>query len=52
MKREGAILNKSYDFALDIINIYDDIRINRKEFTLSKQLVRCGTSIGANVTEA
>jgi len=48
MKREGVILRKSYDFAIDIIKQYDDIRINKKEFTLSKQMVRCGTSIGAN----
>jgi len=52
MKREGAILRKSYDFALEIVKLYDDIRENKKEFTLSKQLARSGTSIGANVTEA
>ena len=51
MKREGMILRKSYDFALDIIACYDNVRINLKEFTLSKQLVRCGTSIGANANE-
>jgi len=52
MDRKGAILRKSYDFALEIVKVYDDIRDNRKEYTLSKQLVRSGTSIGANANEA
>jgi len=52
MKKEGAILSKSYDFSLEIIKQYDNIRIEKKEFTLSKQLVRCGTSIEANANEA
>ena len=41
----------SFDFSLQIINLYK-ILIDRKEFVLSKQLLRCGTSIGANVEEA
>jgi four helix bundle protein len=37
---------------LDIIALYDEIREKKKEFTISKQFVRSGTSIGANATEA
>ena len=44
--------DKSYSFALHIINLYKYLVENRKEFVLSKQLVRSGTSIGANVEEA
>ncbi|OGU12711.1 MAG: four helix bundle protein [Ignavibacteria bacterium GWB2_35_12] len=45
------IKDKSFDFALDIINLYKKLKENN-EFILSKQLLRAGTSIGANVAEA
>lgn len=48
---EGPIYKKSFDFALKIIMLYQQL-IGEKEFVLSKQLLRCGTSIGANVNEA
>jgi len=51
MENENLIIKKSYDFALRIINVYKYL-LNKKEFVLSKQLLRSGTSIGANVTEA
>ena len=47
----NIIKNKSYQFSLDIINMYKKM-IAQKEFILSKQLLRSGTSIGANVEEA
>jgi four helix bundle protein len=50
-KKQNIIKDKSYKFALDIINIYKQM-LNQNEFILSKQLVRSGTSIGANVEEA
>jgi four helix bundle protein len=50
-KKPNIIKDKSYKFALDIINIYKQM-INQNEFILSKQLVRSGTSIGANIEEA
>ena len=50
-KKSNIIKDKTYKFALDIINIYKQM-INQNEFILSKQLVRSGTSIGANVEEA
>lgn len=35
-----------------IVNLYKYLTNQKKEYTLSKQLLRCGTSVGANVTEA
>lgn len=51
MKNENPILNKSYDFAKDIVFLYKQMIAN-KEFVLSRQLIRSGTSIGANIEEA
>lgn len=48
----NAILEKSKRFAIDIINLYKDLSDNKKEYVLSKQMLRAGTSIGANVKEA
>jgi four helix bundle protein len=42
---------KAFDFSLLIIQLYKKM-IEQKEFVLSKQLLRCGTSIGANIEEA
>ena len=51
MKTENKILELSFEFSLQIIQLYK-ILVERKEFVLSKQLLRSGTSIGANVEEA
>ena len=51
MKKPNIIKEKTYKFALDIIKIYQQM-IKQNEFILSKQLVRSGTSIGANIEEA
>ena len=51
MNNEKVIENKSYDFARRIIKVYKYL-IRNKEYILSKQLLRSGTSIGANVVEA
>ena len=45
------IKQKSFTFAIEIVTLYK-ILSERKEFVLSKQLLRSGTSIGANVREA
>ena len=52
-QKEGAnpVLDKSYDFALTIIDLYRQLH-QRNEYIISKQLLRSGTSIGANVEEA
>ncbi len=49
--KSNIILDKSFDFALAIIEEYKKMR-KEKEFVLSKQLLKSGTSIGANVNEA
>lgn len=49
---ESIIANKSMDFAVRIVNLYRYLCETKKEYVLSKQLLRCGTSIGANVREA
>lgn len=49
--KENLIQQKTYDFALKIINISRQMQLN-KEFVLSRQLLKSGTSIGANVEEA
>lgn len=43
---------KSFDFAVRTVNLYKYLTTEKKENILSKQLLRCGTSIGANVSEA
>ena len=52
MKRDNVVQTKSYDFAIRIVKVYKYLCENKKEFTLSKQLLRSGTSIGANIEEA
>jgi len=49
--KENVVLNKSFNFALEIIELYKILK-NKNEFIISKQLLRSGTSIGANVEEA
>lgn len=49
--KQNLIQEKSFSFALQIITVYKSL-IKEKEFVLSKQLLRSGTSIGANVEEA
>jgi len=44
--------SKCLDFGVEIVNIYKHLCADKKEFVLSKQLLRCGTSIGANLVEA
>jgi four helix bundle protein len=51
MQKENIILDKSFEFALRIIDLFKQMT-EQKEFVLSKQLLRSGTSIGANVEEA
>ena len=49
---ESVIRTKSYAFAIRIVNAYKFLTDTRKEFVLSKQLLRSGTAIGALVAEA
>ncbi len=52
MKTRSIVEEKSYAFALRIIKLYRHLAEDKKEYVLSKQILRCGTSIGANVKEA
>lgn len=45
------IMTKSFDFALDIIDLYDELK-KRNHFEIARQVIRSGTSIGANIREA
>lgn len=49
--KENVIYTKSFDFTIQIINLYKSMCTN-KEYVLSKQLLRSGTRIGANISEA
>lgn len=51
MKNDNIIAIKTFDFSLKIISLYVQLK-NQNEFIISKQLLRSGTSIGANVEEA
>ena len=48
----NVIEEKSFRFAIRTVRLYQYLRSKKKEFVLSKQLLRSGTSIGANVAEA
>ena len=52
MKNDNVILEKSKAFALEIIELYKHLTVDKKEFIMSKQVLRSGTSIGANAREA
>ena len=50
--KDNIVKSKSFDFALRIVKLYQFLVDDRKEYVLSKQLLRSGTSIGANIREA
>ena len=52
MKKENVIYDKAYRFAIKIVKIYQYLVREQKEYILARQLLRAGTSIGANVSEA
>lgn len=52
MKEENAVRDKSYAFARRCVKLYKYLCEEKKEYILSKQLLRSGTSIGANIAES
>lgn len=52
MQHENIIQQKSFAFAVRVVNLYKYLTLEKKEYVLSKQLLRSGTSIGANVEES
>ncbi len=49
--KENLLVDLSKNFAVDIIKLYDEIRETKKHTVIINQLLRCGTSIGANIHE-
>ncbi len=49
--KNNIIQEKTFNFAIRIVNLYKYLKYDKKEFVLSKQVLRSGTSIGANVEE-
>lgn len=49
---DNVIEEKSFCFAVRIVKLNQYLRTKKKEHVLSKQLLRCGTSIGANIAES
>ena len=52
MKTDNIIVDKSFDFAVRIVNLYKYMKNTKNEYVLSKQILRSGTSVGANINEA
>ncbi len=52
MKQENIVLDKSFDFAVRVVKLYKHLRYTLEERILSAQVLKSGTSIGANVREA
>jgi len=52
MKKDNIIQEKSFAFAVRIVNLYKYLCEEKREFVLSKQILRSGTSIGANIEES
>ena len=52
MGKKNVLKDKSFAFALRIVNAYKFLTKEKNEFVLSKQLLRCGTAIGALISEA
>ena len=50
--KDNIILDKSFEFAIRVVKLYKYLCDEKKEYVLSKQLLRSGTSVGANVSEA
>ena len=50
--KQNIIKDKSFDFAVRIVGLYKYLKDEKKEYILSKQILKSGTSIGANVEEA
>lgn len=52
MRHDNIIQEKSYKFSIRVVRLYQHLTTEKKERVLSKQVLRSGTSIGANIEEA
>ena len=51
-QRKGIILDKSFNFAIEVVKMYQRLCDEKREYVMSKQLLRSGTAVGALVREA
>lgn len=49
---DNSVSEKSFEFAVRVVNLYKYLIKEHKEFVMARQILRCGTSIGANIAEA
>jgi four helix bundle protein len=52
MMKKNIVKDKSFEFAVRVVKLFKYLSIQEKEFVLSKQLLRSGTSVGAMIREA
>ncbi len=52
MRKDNVVQEKSYRFSLRVVRLFQHLTAEKKEFVLSKQVLKSGTSIGANIEEA
>lgn len=50
--RDNIVKKKSFEFSIRVVKLFHYLQTDKKEYVLSKQLLRCGTSVGAMVREA
>ena len=50
--KSNPLIEKSFAFSLEIISLYKSLILTQKEYVISKQLLKCSTSIGANIAES
>jgi len=50
--RENVVKNKSFAFAIEVVKLHQFLTMQKKEYVISKQMLRSGTSVGAMVREA
>ena len=50
--KENIVKTKSFEFAINVVSLYKVLIAQHKEYVMSRQLLRSGTSIGANIREA
>ena len=50
--KENVVVTKSFDLAIRVVNLYKYLVETKKEYVMSKQILKSGTSIGANIRES
>ncbi len=50
--KKNIVKEKSFEFAIEIVELYKELSVEKREYVMSRQLLKSGTSIGANIREA